>query len=234
MNATKLSTRWPPRCAPPEGWRWAGGRENPGARGGSSAYLRESLLRRGIGVDTFETAVPWSEAQALHDRLCETLMEITTATLSGARGKAAVMCHLSHSYPEGACLYFTLVFPQNGNPLVQWRVIKSAVMAAVSEHGGAVSHHHGVGADHAAMAALDRGPLALGVLKSLKSALDPDNLIATGIDAMTGAAKRAEKRQPPLQYDHIMSLKRLNKVIFCDLPRAKTGARFLAVRRGLR
>ena len=43
----------------------------------------------------------------------------------------------------------------------------------------------------------DKGPLALGVLKSLKSALDPENLIATGISAMTSAAKKAEKRLPP-------------------------------------
>ena len=155
-------------------------------------YLRESLLRLGLGVDTFETAVPWSEAQALRESVCETLKDIVAATLGGAQGKAAIMCHLSHSYSEGACLYFTLVFPQSDSPLIQWRVIKSAVMAAVSENGGAVSHHHGVGADHAEMAASDKGPLALALLKSLKSALDPDNLIASGIGAMTDGAKGAE------------------------------------------
>ena len=155
-------------------------------------YLRESLLRLGLGVDTFETAVPWSEAQALRDGVYETVRDIVAATLGKEAGKAAVMCHLSHSYPEGACLYFTLVFPQSDNPLIQWRVITSAVMAAVSELGGTVSHHHGVGADHAEMAAMDKGPLALVVLKSLKSALDAEGLIASGISAMTDAAKRAE------------------------------------------
>ena len=155
-------------------------------------YLRESLLRLGLGVDTFETAVPWSEAQALREGVCGTLKEIVAATLGGQEGKAALMCHLSHSYPEGACLYFTLVFPQNDNPLIQSHVIKSAVMAAVSERGGTVSHHHGVGADHAEMAAMDKGPLALAALRSVKSALDPENLIASGIGAMTSVIKRAE------------------------------------------
>jgi alkyldihydroxyacetonephosphate synthase len=155
-------------------------------------YLRESLLRLGLGVDTFETAVAWSEAQELHDGVFETLKEIVAATLGAQPGKAAIMCHLSHSYPEGACLYFTLVFPQNDTPLVQWRVIKSAVMASVSKLGGTVSHHHGVGADHAEMAAMDKGASALSALRSLKSTLDPENLIVTGIGAMLSAEKKAE------------------------------------------
>ena len=155
-------------------------------------YLRESLLSRGIGVDTFETAAAWSDLTALRAGVYETLNEIVKTTLGGEPGKAAVMCHLSHSYPEGACLYFTLVFPQSDNPLVQWRVIKSAVMAAVSELGGTVSHHHGVGADHAEMAALDKGAVALSALRALKSAIDPENLIVSGIGNILLAAKKAE------------------------------------------
>ncbi len=155
-------------------------------------YLRESLLCRGIGVDTFETAAAWSDLPALNAGVRETLKEIVKTTLGGQPGKAAVMCHLSHSYPEGASLYFTLVFPQSDNPAVQWRVIKSAVMAAVSELGGTVSHHHGVGADHAEMAALDKGAVALSAFRALKSAIDPENLIVSGIGNILRAAKKAE------------------------------------------
>jgi alkyldihydroxyacetonephosphate synthase len=155
-------------------------------------YLRESLLRLGIGVETFETAVAWSDVRALKAGVCGALKEIVATTLSGLPGKAAVMCHLSHSYPEGACLYFTLLFPQNDSPLTQWRVIKSAVMSTVSELGGTVSHHHGVGADHAELAASDKGSLALAAHRALKSAFDPDNVIVSGIGAMLGAAKKAE------------------------------------------
>jgi alkyldihydroxyacetonephosphate synthase len=84
------------------------------------------------------------------------------------------------------------VFPQNDHPLIQWRVIKSAVMSAVSELGGTVSHHHGAGADHAEMAALEKGPAALAALRSLKTAFDPENIIVTGISAMLSSAKKAE------------------------------------------
>lgn len=153
-------------------------------------FLRESLLGLGVGVDTFETAVAWSDLPALHAGIHRTLKETVAATLGAQSGRAAVMCHLSHSYPEGACLYFTLLFPQNDSPLIQWRVIKAEVMAAVCALGGTVSHHHGVGADHAEMAAVQKDAITLAALRSLKTALDPENLIVSGIGSMLRATKR--------------------------------------------
>jgi alkyldihydroxyacetonephosphate synthase len=155
-------------------------------------FLRESLLRLGVGVDTFETAISWSDLASMRAGVREALNTFVSATLGAGQGHAAVMCHLSHSYPEGACLYFTLLFPQNESPLVQWRVIKSEIMAVISELGGTVSHHHGVGGDHAELAASDKGPLALAALGALKSAFDPENVIVSGIGAMLGTAKKAE------------------------------------------
>jgi alkyldihydroxyacetonephosphate synthase len=155
-------------------------------------YLRESLLRLGVGADTFETSVSWSDLSALRSGVFEALNRIVSATLGAEQGRGAIMCHLSHSYPEGACLYFTLLFPQNGDLIAQWRVIKSAAMAAVSELGGTVSHHHGVGADHAEMAGMEKDDATLAALRALKAALDPENLIVSGIAAMTGVGKKAE------------------------------------------
>jgi alkyldihydroxyacetonephosphate synthase len=155
-------------------------------------FLRESLLRLGVGVDTFETAVSWSDLASMRAGVREALNKFVSATLGAGQGRAAVLCHLSHSYPEGACLYFTLLFPQNESPLVQWRVIKSEIMAVISELGGTVSHHHGVGADHAELAASDKGSLALAAFRALKSAFDPENVIVSGIDAMLNDAKKAE------------------------------------------
>ena len=155
-------------------------------------FLRESLLRRGIGVDTFETSAFWSDLPALRAGVSETLRRIASASLGAKQGRAAVMCHLSHSYAEGACLYFTLLFPQNDSPPAQWRVIKSEVMSAISALGGSVSHHHGAGADHAQIAALEKGSAALEALRALKLALDPENLIVSGAIAMLHATKMAE------------------------------------------
>jgi alkyldihydroxyacetonephosphate synthase len=145
-------------------------------------YLRESLMRRGLGVDTFETAVPWSRISELRTHVTGTLREITASTLGAQSGRAAVMCHLSHCYPEGACLYFTLIFPREDNALRQWRIIKSSVNAAISGGGGAVSHHHGVGADNADTLADVKGDTGRRMLAALKAELDPGNVLASGME----------------------------------------------------
>src|SRR5699024_11519697 len=67
----------------------------------STPYLRDFLLDRGALGDVSETAAPWSR-----------LGELYTATVRAARAAYAelgvqgfIMCHLSHSYHSGACLY---------------------------------------------------------------------------------------------------------------------------------
>lgn len=152
-------------------------------------YLRESLLQRGLGVDTFETFVPWTQLHQMHKAVCDALREIVASTLGASEGRAAVMCHLSHSYPDGACLYFTLVFPREENALQQWRVIKSTAMAAIAENGGAASHHHGAGADHADLAGAHKGELGLSALRALKASLDPDGVLVSGIGRMLDGSK---------------------------------------------
>jgi alkyldihydroxyacetonephosphate synthase len=161
-------------------------------------YLRESLMRRGIGVDTFETFVPWSALAVLKTRVEATLKEITASTLGAKSGHPIVLCHLSHSYPEGACLYFTLIFPRDENALQQWRIIKSSVNAEIMACGGAASHHHGVGADHADAAAAHKGGLGRRLLAALKAELDPDNILSGGMERILPHGKiKAEFGQRP-------------------------------------
>jgi alkyldihydroxyacetonephosphate synthase len=148
-------------------------------------YLRESLLRRGIGVDTFETVAPWSRLAELKLAASAAFERAMAATLDGNR-RGALMCHLSHSYPEGACLYFTALFPQAKDRLGQWRMVKSEISNAISASGGAASHHHGVGSDHAAMARLEKGGIGLDLLRALKNAFDPENLMVSGMGRMLG------------------------------------------------
>ena len=68
------------------------------------------------------------------------------------------MCHLSHSYHSGACLYFTFAFRFTGDdPLAQYDVVKSAIQQSFVDNGGTLSHHHAVGTEHARW--LDAGHL---------------------------------------------------------------------------
>ena len=60
------------------------------------------------------------------------------------------MCHLSHSYHSGACLYFTFAFRHDGvDPLAQYDQVKSAIQQQFVDSDGTLSHHHAVGTEHA-------------------------------------------------------------------------------------
>ena len=62
-----------------------------------------------------------------------------------------VMCHISHLYESGASLYFTMIArQQDGREIEQWQAAKTAATDAIIAGGGTLTHHHGVGRDHAA------------------------------------------------------------------------------------
>ncbi|OLE25821.1 MAG: hypothetical protein AUG44_14925 [Actinobacteria bacterium 13_1_20CM_3_71_11] len=92
-----------------------------------------------------------------------------------------VLGHVSHVYPTGASLYFTIVCAQGPDPVSQWQQAKQAVNAAILGAGGTISHHHGVGTDHAAGLAEEIGPLMLDTLRSVKRQLDPAGILNPGI-----------------------------------------------------
>ena len=64
-------------------------------------HLRDDLLDRGALVETLETATSWTGLEALRDAVA--------GALRGALGGAVVGCHVSHLYPTGASLYFTVL-----------------------------------------------------------------------------------------------------------------------------
>lgn len=142
--------------------------------------LRDPLLGRGIGIDSLETATRWSNLPALYHAVRQAVeTAITRQARTGGRG--VVMTHISHSYPEGASLYFTFVFAQRlGEEIEQWQAIKQAASATIVAHGGTISHHHGVGEDHLPWFGAEKGETGLALLRALKTALDPQELLNPG------------------------------------------------------
>ena len=139
----------------------------------AAPYLRDPLMDRGIGVDTLETATRWSNLSTLYQA-------VTRALRSTAGENALVMTHVSHTYGDGASLYFTCVFPMSSDPIEQWHTIKHAASCAIVENGGTISHHHGVGEDHLPWMARDKGPASLALLRALKRESDPHNILNPG------------------------------------------------------
>jgi alkyldihydroxyacetonephosphate synthase len=149
---------------------WAAGRfEAP--------HLRDSLLTAGAIVETLETATSWSNLIRLRDAVSAAL----TGALAGSGTPPLVLCHVSHVYPAGASLYFTVVAAAAPDPLAQWAAAKHAAGEAIVGAGATITHHHGVGGDHRPWLSAEIGPLGVAVLQAVKDRLDPVGVLNPGV-----------------------------------------------------
>ncbi|MGV9676483.1 FAD-binding oxidoreductase [Nocardia sp. NPDC003482] len=139
-------------------------------------YLRDALLDVGILCETLETATNWSNLSALKAAVTTALTESLTAQGT----PALVMCHISHTYPTGASLYFTVVAKQADDPLDQWLRAKRAASEAILAGGGTITHHHAVGADHRPWLGAEIGEIGVRVLRAVKQAIDPVGILNPG------------------------------------------------------
>lgn len=136
-------------------------------------YLRDDLLDAGALVETLETSALWSQ-------LPTTWSAVRTALATELPG-AVVMCHVSHLYPQGASLYFTVLSTQSeADPVGQWQAAKDAASHALVATGATITHHHAVGADHRPFMADEVGALGVEVLRAVKSVLDPTGILNPG------------------------------------------------------
>ncbi len=137
-------------------------------------YLRDLLLDHGVMVETLETATTWDRYLPLHTAVRE--------ALQGALGeRSVVMAHLSHSYTDGGSIYYTFLAPQeHEDEIGQWERVKKAATDAIVRHGGALSHHHGIGSDHRAWMQSYLGPGGGHWLRAMKAALDPGGVMNPG------------------------------------------------------
>ena len=142
----------------------------------------EALVARDVVVDTMEVSAPWSR-----------LAEIYTATrdaILGVEHALVASAHQSHSYTDGACLYFTFAArPPVDDIDACYRALWDAGQRAVLAHGGALSHHHGIGLNRARFVRDALGP-AFRVLAATKAALDPHGILnpgKLGLDSPWGA-----------------------------------------------
>ncbi|HEY3734862.1 MAG TPA: FAD-binding oxidoreductase [Streptosporangiaceae bacterium] len=142
----------------------------------SAPRLRDTLLDVGVFVETLETAASWAALPALHAAVPAAL----TASLTAAGTPPVVSCHISHVYPSGASLYYTVIAGQAADPLAAWAAAKAAAADAIMEQGGTITHHHAVGTDHRAWMHAEIGDLGVAVLRAVKAALDPVGVLNPG------------------------------------------------------
>ncbi len=151
-------------------------------------YIRDFLLDRGCLADVSETAAPWSRLQAVY----EAARGAADGAFAALGVQGYVMCHLSHSYHSGACLYFTFGFlpaPGGADALDQYDVVKGAVQQAFVDHGATLSHHHAVGTEHAPWLEQDVSAPGVALLQALFAGADPGGNLNPG--KIVGARKVA-------------------------------------------
>jgi alkyldihydroxyacetonephosphate synthase len=140
-------------------------------------YLRDALLAAGALVETLETACFWSAVPELYAAVSSAVR----AALTALQTPPVVLCHVSHVYPAGASLYFTIGCAQGPDPVAQWGQAKAAAGTAILAAGGSITHHHGVGRDHLAPYRTEIGDLGVAALLAAKHALDPAGILNPGI-----------------------------------------------------
>lgn len=134
----------------------------------------ESLLDRGLVVDTIEVATTWDRIDALYTGVIAALQTVPGILVASA--------HSSHSYAQGTNLYFTFAArperreDMEATYLACWAKTMEATLAC----GGTIAHHHGVGRVRLPWMARELGS-SRAVLDRLKQALDPQGILNPGV-----------------------------------------------------
>jgi alkyldihydroxyacetonephosphate synthase len=132
----------------------------------------QSLTRKGFVVDTMEIAASWSAL--------DQLFEVVRKEMLAVPHTRVATCHLSHSYQDGACLYFTFAAtPPPDDIEATYIALWDTGQRAVLANGGNLSHHHGIGLNRARFMSESLGA-AHDVLTSIKATLDPNGIMNPG------------------------------------------------------
>jgi alkyldihydroxyacetonephosphate synthase len=153
-------------------------------------YLRDALMDGGVLVETLETATGWAGVAALRDAVTE--------AVRGSLGDghpALVGCHVSHVYPAGASLYFTVLARAAQDAADQWRRAKAAACEAILDNGGTITHHHAVGTDHLPYMEREVGAGGVAALRALAAQCDPAGIMNPGKLIPDAPAPRRRSRR---------------------------------------
>ena len=142
-------------------------------------YLRNTLWELGYALDTLETCLPWS---SLID--CNTaILNDIQHSLEDINEQVLVFSHISHIYTNGGSMYVTYLYRRASDPhetLNRWKHIKGLASRRIVEHGGTISHQHGVGLDHKQYLQEEKRQLGMALIRSSIKQIDPQAIFNPG------------------------------------------------------
>ncbi len=132
-------------------------------------YMREDLGDYDIVIDTLEASVTWDNLHRLHQGV---------RAYVKSRPETMCMTHASHFYPQGTNLYF--IFIAHMKDSEEFRKFQRGIIDSIQQHGGSLSHHHGVGRMIGPWMETHLGKEQMDVLRTLKKHFDPNGIMNPG------------------------------------------------------
>ena len=121
-------------------------------------------------VETLETATSWTKLAALHGAVrrarCRALL-VRLPPLAPVRHRRLALLHRVRARTA-------TIRRRSGD------AAKAAATDAIVAAGGTITHHHGVGRDHAPWLRAEDGPLGVEVLRAVKERCDPAGMMNPG------------------------------------------------------
>ncbi|MEO5588454.1 MAG: FAD-binding oxidoreductase [Gemmatimonadaceae bacterium] len=155
------------------------------------AYIRDFVLQHNILGESFETSVPWTQAQDLVDRVKAAIYKAHDDR--HLPGRPFVSCRVTQIYETGCCIYFYMAFYAKGvdDAVGAYHEIEHVARQELIAAGGSISHHHGVGKLRLPFVQEIMSPAMQAWREQMKCALDPQGIFAAqlplGAPQRTGA-----------------------------------------------
>jgi alkyldihydroxyacetonephosphate synthase len=158
------------------------------------AYIRDFVLQHHILAESFETSVPWSQAQELVDRVKRAIYEAHDERK--LPGRPFVSCRVTQIYETGCCIYFYMAFYAKGvaDAVGAYHEIESIARREVIAAGGSISHHHGVGKLRLPFVNDIMSPAMQAWREQMKCALDPQGVFAAQLPLDAHEHARVDNR----------------------------------------
>ena len=140
------------------------------------AYIRDFFNQFHILGETFETSVPWDR---IHD-VCQAVVRQLNEQCQAhqVHGKPYLSYRVTQTYHTGVCIYFTMAFSGKGleNAEAVYHDIEHRLRQTILDHGGSLSHHHGIGKIRQNFLPQIHSDNSIQVLRQTKRAMDPNNI----------------------------------------------------------
>ncbi len=143
----------------------------------AAPYVRDELLGRGVLVDQFETASTWSGLEPLRASVDRRDRGGAERVRHAAADRLADLPRLRHRRLADLHRAGAGARRPGGGAVARGQGRRER---AIVRAGATISHHHGIGRDHAGWAEAELGALGVSSLRALKAHLDPFGVMNPG------------------------------------------------------